>query len=203
MLVGAIVLISVLVIVSALVLLWPYIIKLRSKKDFFNRAYRITYSLARDKDYYIINDVELVIENKKIHFDHILFGEKYIYCIGNNYRDGNVSGKYSDNQWFLYKSNGKTEYIKNPLLLHTTRIEYLKSALKAEDILLGVCVMNDECLIDKIEDCPDNIVLLNQNELKDFIIAKEKSDVSPIDSIQLEQLVRFIFNMSQGGKEKK
>ena len=203
MLVGAIVLISVLVIVSTLVLLWPYIMKLRSKKDFFNRAYRTTYSLARDKDYYIINDVELVIENKKIHFDHILFGEKYIYCIGNNYRDGNISGKYSDNQWFLYKANGKTEYIKNPLLLHSTRIEYLKSALKADDILLGICVMNDECLIDKIEDCPDNIVLLNQKELKDFIIAKEKRDISPIDSIQLEHLVRFIYNMSQCGKEKK
>ena len=203
MLVGAIVLISVLVIVSTLVLLWPYIMKLRSKKDFFNRASRTTYSLVRDKDYYIINDVDLVNENKKIHFDHILFGEKYIYCIGNNYRDGNISGKYSDNQWFLYKANGKTEYIKNPLLLHSTRIEYLKSALKADDILLGICVMNDECLIDKIEDCPDNIVLLNQKELKDFIIAKEKSDISPIDSIQLEHLVRFIYNMSQGGKEKK
>ena len=79
----------------------------------------------------------------------------------------------------------------------------MKSALKADDILLGICVMNDECLIDKIEDCPDNIVLLNQKELKDFIIAKEKSDISPIDSIQLEHLVRFIYNMSQGGKEKK
>ena len=79
----------------------------------------------------------------------------------------------------------------------------MKSALKADDILLGICVMNDECLIDKIEDCPDNIVLLNQKELKDFIIAKEKSDIYPIDSIQLEHLVRFIYNMSQGGKEKK
>ena len=57
--------------------------------------------MAIDKDYYVINDVVLEIDTKFIHFNHILFGDKYIYCICDSYFDGPISGKFTDNQWFI------------------------------------------------------------------------------------------------------
>ena len=140
MLAGAIILIVVLVIVSVLVLTWPFIKRFRARKDFFSHAYHITYDLAKDRDYYLINDVRLAIDTKVIHFDHIIFGEKYIYCIGNMFSKGSLSGKFSDAQWRLYDDMGSMNYVKNPLLLHKTRVDYLKSAIKAEDLLIGYCL---------------------------------------------------------------
>lgn len=115
MFIFAIILVVVLVIISILILAWPYLKRLRTRKDFFNREYRIVYDIARDKDYYLINTVKLDIDTKTIHFDHILFGEKYIYCIGNYFHKGAISGKFSDNQWFSYESLTKTTHVKNPL----------------------------------------------------------------------------------------
>lgn len=201
MLVGAIIFVTLLVIASTLILVWPFIKQLRAKKEFFSREYHILYDIARDKDYYLINAVQLDIDTKKIHFDHILFGEKYIYCIGNYFSKGSISGNFSDHKWFLYEPNGKTSHIKNPLLLHKTRIDYLQSAIKAEDIIIGLCVCNDDCLIDKINDVPSNVSIINQKDLKQFILKREKSNIPLIDSIQLDSLVRLIYRMSNESKK--
>ena len=200
MLVGAIILVISLIIASTLILLWPYMKMLRSRKDFFKREYKTVYEIAKDKDFYLINNVQLNIDTKVIHFDHILFGEKYIYCIGNYFCKGSISGKFSDSKWFLYKNFSKTEHIKNPLLLHKTRIDYLQSAIKAEDIIIGLCVANDECLIDEVKDAPDHIQIINQKDLKQYILKKEKVNIATIASLQLDSLVHTIYRMSNESK---
>ena len=203
MLIGAIVVISLIFIGFALLILWPIFKERSEKKTFLKSFYTEVYQLAIDKDFYVINNVVLEIDTKFIHFNHILFGNKYIYCICDSYFEGPLSGKFSDQQWFLYKQLGK-DHIKNPLLLHKARLSYLSSAIRAEELLVGICVVNDSCIIDQIPDIPDNLAVINRVEFKEFINKKEKENVAPINSIQLDSLVQQIYqkNIQSRDKEK-
>lgn len=202
MLVGAIIVVSLIVIGFALLILWPIFEDVFEKKTFQKKFYTEVYQLAIDKDFYVINDVVLEIDKKFIHFNHILFGDKYIYCICDSYYEGPISGKFTDQQWFMYKDSGEINHIKNPLLLHKTRLAYLTSTLRAEELFVGICVVNKSCLVDEVEDIPDNLKVLNVSEFKEFIIQKEKESVSPINSIQLDSLVQQIYQKNLQSREK-
>lgn len=202
MLVGAIILISLIAIGFALLILWPFIKERLERKTFLKGFYTNVYQLAMDKDFYVINDVVLEIDTKFIHFNHILFGDKYIYCICDSYFEGPLSGKFTDQQWFLYKNNGTLDHIKNPMLLHKARLSYVTSALRAEELFIGLCVVNESCLVDEIKDAPEYLNVINEKDFKEYINKKEKENVPPINSIQLDSLVQQIYQKNLQSKEK-
>jgi hypothetical protein len=202
MLIGAISVISLLVILYAYLIFKPIIKDAVEKNTFHKKFYTEVYQLAIDKDFYVINDVVLEIDTKFIHFNHILFGDKYIYCICDSYFEGPISGKYSDQQWFLYKNNGQLLHIKNPLLLHRARLNYLTSTLRAEELFVGICVVNESCIVDNIEEIPDSLAVLNVHEFKEYIYKREKESIPPINSIQLDSLVQQIYQKNLQSKEK-
>lgn len=205
MLVGAICFVTVFVIISLLVLLLPVIKEHQDDKQFFKRVYDYTYQIAKDKDLYLINNIEIEIDTKTIHFNHILFGNKYIYCISNLSLRGGLSGKFADDQWFKYDEKNTRTVGKNPMLLHKARLDYLISALnvKEEDLFVGICVCNDSCLIDDIEGMPKNLAIINESELYGFVDEKEKENIASIDQLQLDGLVHLIYQKNQMNKQKK
>ena len=202
MLVGAIILISLLVILFAYLIFQPIIKEALEKKTFLKNFYTSVYQLAIDKDFYVINDVVLEIDTKFIHFNHILFGDKYIYCICDSYMDGPVSGKFSDNQWFMYRNNGNIEHIKNPLILHRSRLSYVTSSLRAEELFVGLFVVNKSCIVDEIVDIPDNIALVNEEEFRDYILKREKENIPPINTLQLDSLVQQVYQKNIQSRER-
>ena len=202
MLIGAIIIVSLITIGYAILILWPFIKERMEKRTFLKSFYTDVYQLAMDKDFYVINDVVLEIDTKFIHFKHILFGDKYIYCICDHYYDGPLSGKFTDQQWFLYKNNGQLDHIKNPLLLHKARLSYVTSALRAEELFIGLCIVNESCLVDEIKDAPEYLNVINQKDFKEYIYKKEKENVPPINSIQLDSLVQQIYQKNLQSKEK-
>lgn len=202
MLIGAISVISILVIGFAYLIFQPIVKEALEKKTFLKNFYTNVYQLAIDKDYYVINDVVLEIDTKFIHFNHILFGDKYIYCICDSYFDGPISGKFTDNQWFMYKDNGVVEHIKNPLILHRSRLSYVTSSLRAEELFVGVFVVNKSCIVDEIKDCPENMTILNEEEFRDYILKREKENIPPINTIQLDYLVKQVYQKNIQSREK-
>ena len=202
MLIGAIIVVSLLLIGYAFLIFTPLVKEQLEKKSFQKKFYTDVYQLAIDRDYYVINDVVLEIDTKFIHFNHILFGDKYIYCICDHYYDGPLSGKFTDQQWFLYKNNGQLDHIKNPLLLHKARLSYVTSALRAEELFIGLCIVNESCLVDEIKDAPEYLNVINQKDFKEYIYKKEKENVPPINSIQLDSLVQQIYQKNLQSKEK-
>ena len=202
MLIGAIIIVSLITIGYAILILWPFIKERMEKRTFLKSFYTDVYQLAMDKDFYVINDVVLEIDTKFIHFNHILFGDKYIYCICDHYYDGPLSGKFTDQQWFLYKNNGQLDHIKNPLLLHKARLSYVTSALRAEELFIGLCIVNESSLVDEIKDAPEYLNVINQKDFKEYIYKKEKENVPPINSIQLDSLVQQIYQKNLQSKEK-
>ena len=202
MLVGAISVISLLAIGFGFLIFYPLFQERQEKRTFTKSFYTDVYQLAIDRDYYVINDVVLEIDTKFIHFNHILFGDKYIYCICDTYFDGPISGKNRDSQWFLYKNNGQVSHIKNPLVLHKSRLSYITSALRAEELFVGIIVVNESCIVDQIDDLPDNLTIVNEKEFKDYIIKREKENIPPINSIQLDSLVQQIYQKNIQSREK-
>lgn len=202
MLVGAIILISLLIIGFSYLIFQPIVKEALEKKTFLKEFYSSVYQLAIDKDFYVINDVVLEIDTKFIHFNHILFGDKYIYCICDSYFEGPISGKNRDSQWFLYKNSGQISHIKNPLILHKNRLSYITSALRAEELFVGIVVVNESCIVDKVDDLPDNLIVVNEKEFKDYILKREKENIPPINSIQLDSLVQQIYQKNMQSREK-
>lgn len=205
MLIGAICFVVVFLIVSLIVLLMPIIKRRQDDKQFFKRVYEYVYQVAKDKDFYLINNVEIAIDTKTIHFNHILFGNKYIYCISNLPLKGGLSGKFQDEQWFKYDENNTRTVGKNPMLLHKARLDYLISALnvKEEDLFIGICVCNDSCLIDDIEGMPKNLAIINESDIYGYICEREKENIASIDQLQLDGLVHSIYQKNNANKMKK
>lgn len=199
MLIGAIVVITLLIIGATLLLLWPLIAKKIDCKRFLLAMGKRTYAIARDSDFYLLNKVTIPIDDgKEVHFDHIIFGDKYIYVIGDAYYPGPLSGKYRDQQWFLYNENIHFTHIKNPLTLHHTRLNYLSLETTAPmELFVGILVVNDSCFLDNIPGIPQNEFICNESDLKNIIARKEKEDVSIINPISLNNLVHNINNLSK------
>ena len=194
---GLIIVFSLMVIGSLVYLFWDKIAYFREKKCFSKDVGTKVYQLAVENDYYLINKVALAIDTKVIHFDHILFTNKYIYCIGVKYFTGPISGKYDDTQWFLYNGKNSVQHIKNPMLLPKVRLDYLKVALKDnQGLFKSLVIVNDSCVIDEKIEFPKNNRIINLKQFKSYIKAQEKIDIPSIDPVQLDILVQNIYKRS-------
>lgn len=196
MIVGVVIFISILVIGSILLLAWPKLSIIFEKKHYKKSMNHLVYSISRDSDFYLLNKIHIPIEGGKVvHIDHIIFSDKFIYCIGDAYYDGPLSGKYLDQSWFKYDNLIHFEHVKNPLNLHHTRLRYLISETGApEDLFVGIIVVPDSCFLDKIQGVPKSEFICRQSELKNIIMKKEKEQISNIDPIQLNSLVHNIYD---------
>lgn len=203
MLIGLIIVISLMIVGSLIFIFIDQITLFFENKRFYKNLDKKLYKLALDYDYYLISQVVLEIDTKIIHFDYILFTNKFIYCIGARYYKGSISGKYDDNQWFKYGHKDLVEHIKNPLIFPKVRLEYLKGALKAQDdLFISLVIVNDSCLIDNSNQYPSNNQIINLKDVKSLIIKNEKADIATINQVQLEELVHNIYKRSVKTKQK-
>lgn len=131
--------------------LFPYVKKYVTKKYFNHLVARKLYTLAKDEDYYLLNNLVLDLgDNMVVHINHLLSGEKYIYVIADRYLAEGVDGALEDNTLFIYDKGHRKE-IKNPVLVNETRsLELAKYLNWTEDkppMVISVVVTNNDCLI--------------------------------------------------------
>ena len=73
-----------LVVFSLILLLFlfvPSIKRLIEFKYYKKNTGKVLYKYASDYDVFLLNDVNIPYGDEIIRFDHILFGNKFIYCI--------------------------------------------------------------------------------------------------------------------------
>ena len=183
---------SSLVAASALYLFWVLYgpIKRFSYSHHTVKAYyRRVYQVALDGDYYLINDFEnKTAEAETFHIDHILIGNKYIYCIRDRYYDGAVHASASNKAWVFYRKR-KCSYIGNPLLKNRLRIERLSLMSDTDPrIFVNVVLINDDCYITPIEpvegDIEEYVVSLRQFP-KLIKMMESRPDVDPLEPTQI------------------
>ena len=62
--------------------------------------------------------------------------------------------------------------------------------------------MNKSCIVDEIKDCPENMTILNEEEFRDYILKREKENIPPINTIQLDSLVKQVYQKNIQSREK-
>lgn len=189
--IGLIITFIILVIVSLVVIFYHPIFHFFEKLFFKVKVNKKVYKIAKDYDFYLLNKVVIKVEGKLIHFDHLLFGNKYIYCIGKNYYSVGINGRFNDSSWFQYKGNNKFNIIKNPMRLHRERVNYFSSKLaSSSDLFVATIIVNNSCYLEKIDGSDKYNVLLNLKNFEKMVIEYEKDKtINPIEPQRLQDLV--------------
>lgn len=167
------------------------------KKTFSKRVYKKVYKIAKYYDFYLLNEVALNVGNKTIHFDHILFGDKYIFCIGKKFYSNGLNGNVRDEELFHLLKKDKTELVKNPLILHNERVRYFQSLLTtSKDLFVSMVVINNSCKLDEKLTKDHESLLVNLKNLEKLVKRYEKDEsVSIIDPVKLKKLVKDIYEI--------
>lgn len=155
------------------------------------RVYRIT----KNYDFCLLQNHEIPVDSgHSIKFDHIIFGDKYFYCIVDKTWNGSVLGSYRDDNWVLYENKKNyRQYVKNPLKVNQSRINKLSIMTNIDsEIFINIVVINDNCLFHCSSLRSDNTYIVHASELEKTIIDIETRNVQPFDGHEIEKVVSEI-----------
>lgn len=167
-------------------------------RKYFN--YRYYYKISRltqKKDYRLINNFYFKIdETSQAHFDHLLFGEKYIYAISDKYWEKGILGKPQDESWLLGKNHKQRTFIDNPLKKNELRIEKLSliSGI-SRDMFVTIVLVNNNCLVDEKLMLNDKNIIVKEKNLYKVIAKFENSSISKINEEQLQKVIYQLNDM--------
>lgn len=157
---------------------------------------KVLYKYAKDYDVYLLNNVSLPINDKSIVFDHILFGEKFIYCIKDaSYKNG-IEGSAEDLKWFDYNKKGEMNYIENPFQENNLNISMLTNYMNLksnDDFFYSVIAINNSCSY-KIDKCNKREIVACNHDLYKIIAKTEKNaEVRAFNESRLEEAVKILY----------
>lgn len=199
------------VCLSAAALLFAFWVLYAPVKRFFYKHrtvrayYKKVYQVALDGDYYLINDFSnKTAGEEEFHVDHILIGNKFIYCIRDRYYDGAVVATQHNKAWIFYKKQ-KATYVPNPLLKNRVRVERLSLMGDTDPrIFVSVVLINDDCFITPFEtDGSNQEYVVSLRQLPRLIRDLESDpDVPLLDETQIAVAARDYAELNLSGKRK-
>ncbi len=197
MLIFALIVILIITLLAVCLLSYRYFDMKFEKKNYHKYISKKLLKIAKDNDFYLLNKISLDIDAKvQIHFNHILFSNRYIYCIVDAYFEGYISGKKEDLSWFEFSRDGKNViHIKNPCNFQRTRIQYFSAFIgSSSDMIIPILVVNNGCLIDE-KTLGEETMLVHRKDLKRKILELEKNstDVPYINPFELEKVVTIVY----------
>jgi len=196
-----VVLAVVLVIVVFYTIFHKRILDSYIKNNFVRYYGRKIYKLARDNDYYLINQISLENhDNTTVDVNHLLFGNKYLYVISDYYLKGSLKAKEIDNSWIFkpFDKEEKTHYVDNPILKAKALTNELANVTSLDDSLfISIVVLNQDCEIEEYEHTENNPFLVRINQLGKLISTLENRNVSPLEEQQVYYAVRDIARLNQ------
>ncbi|MCH5179955.1 MAG: NERD domain-containing protein [Erysipelotrichales bacterium] len=184
-------LIVILALLSIYLLISYPLKKLLSRKLFRYFYYRRIYRYVEKKDLRLINNFEFTVDESTIaHFDHVVFGNKYIYLIIDKYWTKGIYGKEEDKSWLLFKSEEKRIYIDNPLKKNELRTEKLSLVSGIDrNMFVSIVIVNNDCLVDETIKLNKQNIILKERHLLKTIETFEKEDIENINDEQLQKVV--------------
>lgn len=147
-----------------------------------------------DNDWRLINNFTFALDDKNdATFDHIIFSDKFIYCIVDKYWHGGIIGKSNDDSWIFYPDKKDKCYIDNPLKVNQLRIEKLSLSTGLDpEIFIPIVLINDDCLLDDLK--LENNYIVKVSKLKNLIKKNESSD---IDCFNQEELQKVVYELNK------
>ncbi len=195
---------SLVALLFLTLLLYPAIQRSLFKRNTIYMYYKRIYRVALDEDFYLINSFKnKTADEEEFHIDHILIGDKFIYCIRDRYYDGAIRAKEDDQSWVFYsKKNKKGAIIPNPLKVNAARVDRMSLMTGLDKkLFISVVLVNNDCLISNYEvSSTDNYVVSLRN-FASFISEKESLPIEPMDPRALGVAAKDIAQLNLHGKE--
>ncbi len=164
--------------------------------------YRKVNQVVLNHDFYLVNQFENQIAGSEtFHIDHIIVGDKYIYCIKDLYFDGTLMANPENESWIYYHRR-KWEYIGNPLSKNALRAEHF--ALMANlplDFIVPIVLINDDCFYTPFDQSKRASYMVSLHNLNRFVEEMEGRDVPPLNAAATSLLVADIAHINQHGKK--
>lgn len=172
-------------------------------KNFPEKVNKVLYRLAVNFDFYLMNNVTLIIDNQTWSCSHLLISDKYVYCFDDRYFKGDLEGAIEDKKWVLYddKTDSK-EIVTNPIYNNRTR-SYMLNVFLTKDpnipLVIPVTVINNGVQLPSkvLKDSYSRNEIVHLKNLYKFIVKYEDTlDEQCFDSKDLQQTVTHIKAMS-------
>lgn len=181
---------------------FPFIKKGVKQKHFKLLMKRKISSISLRNNFNVIDDLKIDRNGDLIHFDHIVFGNKYIYLINDVTCFNTILGKSEDNSWLMVNSHTKeTNYIDNFLIKTRLDLEKFSRVAKLDKSLLVVITnLNNECNIKIDSKNVENSYVTKEGKLKKLILEKERENVSEINKEQLQIVFEDIKRQNEESK---
>ena len=187
-----------------LIVLWKLITKYQIIHNRPNSYFRTINKVALYKDLYLINLLKLRIDsNQYITYDHVLFGNKYIYVISDAFFNGELRGNLHDAKFTLIeRKNRKGREIDNPIHNNDYRLKKLALATGIDqEMLINVVVVNDECDLTHLKN-DDSTFIINRCDFYRLIDAIESREVRILNAEELAEIVKDIDRLNQRKKSR-
>ena len=160
-------------VVILVLFLFPIIRKISYRRAFQKRYYKVINKLVVDKDYLLINN--FIIKNLKLKIDHIVFANKYIYLIKDEYYEGAIEGKMKDNKFIYYpyaKKNVQT--VPNPYIeLKRDYENVVRLAGLDPHFFQLITLINDDVLMN-----------IENNKVSNYHVVSRSNIINTIESIE-------------------
>ena len=196
------IIVPIIVLVVAFLLIYFPIRRKKEKTNFKYFYYKYIYKIARDKDYYLINDFLFRIDKSHVaRIDHILFADKYIYIVIDSYFDGDIDGKEDDVSIIRVERNGKKYYEDNPMAVSKKLVNKLSLVTGIDQsLMIGVSMINKDCSCGVVT-TSKNFYIVQCNRFKQLVRAIESRPIEPINQEQLASAVKAIDKLNRRRKK--
>lgn len=198
----AFIIIVPLVVLAGIFLLVYFPIRNKKMKENFRYFYyRYIYKVALDNDYYLINDFRFKIDERHIAIiDHILFANKYIYIISDNYFDGDIDGKENDPSIIFINRTGKKVYTDN-IIINNARLIRKLSVITGigQSLMIGINIVNNNCRCG-VKTTAKNAYIIQANKFKNLVKAIESRQIGDINKEQLDAAVKAVNKLNRRKK---
>lgn len=152
-------------------------------------------------DFYLINDfVNRIGDSETFHIDHVMIGNKFIYCIRDRYYDGAIAAKETDPNWIFYRGK-EAKYIANPMIRNKTRVEWMAMMTGFDThFFISIVLINDDCLMTPLDNTYSDNFVTSLSMLPKLIDYLESQDIDPLDPQAMAIAVHDLSELNLRGK---
>lgn len=189
---------------SLFFLLLPSIKDWIYQRKYMEIFHKTIIRIAEDQDYQLINPVILKLDDSTfLKIDHLLFGDKFIYVIKDEYYNGALLGRLRDQNWlFHHYDKNKGLFVKNPFLVNARRIEKLSLLTQLnENFFVSIVIVNDEAMIDRVNRGDTMSHITSIKKLPRVIAAFEDRNVMKLNAEKVQLAVNSIYQLSEENKK--
>ncbi len=183
-------------------IIYPVLSKVIYKSNYKKIVGSKLYKIADKNDYLLKNSMVFVCEDgTKIHINHALFGNKYIYVFFDLYLNGAVIAEEEDNSWLYYFKEGKQtkkKFIDNALTIVDDKINKLCGFTGLDkSFFIGVVCLSKNSTINEIHYSVDTHRVVMQNKIERFIKTMESKDIPNIDQKKIVATANDLAKLSK------